>query len=394
MKRLLFFAIVVLMFTGCNNSGKDVSYKITVKNPVNINRQHQTVEVSLTSLGIDSSVINKYGITDDKGNVLVYQHYASDHNGKTDAILFQTDLKANEAKTFILKQLENQPEFSSKVYSRFVPERTDDYAWENDKVGFRTFGPDAQQRYEKGDPTGTLSSGIDCWLKRVDYPIINKWYEKATTGKGTYHKDTGEGFDDYHVGASRGCGGTGVWSDDTLWVSKNFTSWKRTANGPIRTEFILEYADWNANGKLVKEQKTISLDVGSNLSKIKVDVKGVDTLTAGITLHENAGKVITEPDEGWFTYIEPHKEKDYTIGTAIVLNPENLAGFRTYISPVPDHSQLFVDMKVNNGEVVYYSGFYWSKSGQFKDENAWEKYLQNFSVEIQNPVIINIERMK
>ena len=394
MKRILLFAIAVLLFTGCNNSGNDISYKITVKNPVNVERQYQTVEVSLTSLGIDTSEVREFGITDEKGNILVYQQYDSDRDGQPDAILFQTDLKAGEMKTFVLKPLKKQPEFTSKVYSRFVPERTDDYAWENDRVAFRTFGPDAQQRYEKGDPTGTLSSGIDCWLKRVDYPIINKWYEKATTGKGSYHEDTGEGFDDYHVGASRGCGGTGVWSGDTLWVSKNFTSWKRMANGPVRTEFILDYAGWDANGKFVKEQKTISLDVGSNLSKIKVNIKGTDTLTAGITLHENTGKVVMEPDEGWFTYIEPHKEKDYTIGTAVVLNPENLAGFRTYISPVPDHSQLFVDMKVNNGEVVYYSGFYWSKSGQFKDEKAWEKYLHDFSVEIQNPVVVKIEKMR
>lgn len=394
MKRILLFAISILIFAACNASGKTVIYKITVKNPVNINRRHQTVEVSLTSLGIDIPEVEKFGITDEKGNIIVFQHYDSDYDGKNDAILFQTDIKANESKTFILKPLKKQPEFNSKVYSRFVPERTDDYAWENDKVAFRTFGPDAQRRYEKGDPTGTLTSGIDCWLKRVDYPIINKWYEKATTGAGSYHKDTGEGFDDYHVGASRGCGGTGVWSGDTLWVSKNFTSWKRLANGPVRTEFVLDYAEWNANGKPVKEQKIISLDAGGNLSKIKVKVKGVDTLTAGITLHENTGKIVAEPDEGWFTYIEPHREKDYIIGTAIVLNPENIAGYRTYISPVPDHSHLFVDMKVNSGEVVYYSGFYWSKSGQFKDEKEWEEYLHNFSVEIQNPLVVKIEKIK
>ena len=52
--------------------------------------------------------------------------------------------------------------------SRFVPERKDDFAFENDKVAFRIYGPALKDSKE--------NSGIDCWLKRVDYPTIDKWY--------------------------------------------------------------------------------------------------------------------------------------------------------------------------------------------------------------------------
>ena len=64
-------------------------------------------------------------------------------------------------------------------YSRIVPERIDDYAWENDKVAFRTYGPAAQKLVEQGKKGGIISSGIDCWLKKVNYPVINKWYNDS-----------------------------------------------------------------------------------------------------------------------------------------------------------------------------------------------------------------------
>tara|TARA_A200000159_G_scaffold161456_2_gene183444 strand:- start:3798 stop:4106 length:309 start_codon:yes stop_codon:yes gene_type:complete len=70
--------------------------------------------------------------------------------------------------------------------ARHVPERLDDFAFENDKVAFRLYGPALQASAE--------NNGTDCWLKRVDYPIIDKWYQRHAQGK-SYHEDTGEGYD-------------------------------------------------------------------------------------------------------------------------------------------------------------------------------------------------------
>lgn len=95
-----------------------------------------------------------------------------------------------------------------------------DFAWENDKVAFRTYGPACQKLFEDGKPGGLISSGIDCWLKRVDYPIIDKWYKKNEAG-GSYHVDDGEGLDNYHVGTTRGCGGTAIIEDGKLVVDND-----------------------------------------------------------------------------------------------------------------------------------------------------------------------------
>src|SRR5205085_8225450 len=122
---------------------------------------------------------------------------------------------ANSEKKIRAESAESMPvtHANFSTYSRFVPERIDDYAWENDRVAFRTYGPVTQRIVEEGKPGGTLSSGLDCWLKRVPYPVIDKWYKKSIEG-GSYHKDEGEGYDPYHVGLSRGCGGIGVWKND------------------------------------------------------------------------------------------------------------------------------------------------------------------------------------
>ena len=149
---------------------------------------------------------------------MVTQTLDYDNNGIVDAILFQPKLEKNSKKTFLILSVNDslKPKKDILCYSRFVPERTDDYALENDKVAFRTFGPRAQEMKENNIPGGKLSSGIDLWLKKVEYSIIDKWYHKNLKEKGYYHKNHGEGYDPYHVGISRGTGGIGIWKADSL----------------------------------------------------------------------------------------------------------------------------------------------------------------------------------
>ncbi len=44
----------------------------------------------------------------------------------------------------------------------------------------------------------------------------------------------------YETGRSRGCGGTGVWDGATLFVSRNWKTWKVLANGPVRSRVRVE----------------------------------------------------------------------------------------------------------------------------------------------------------
>ena len=163
--------------------------------------------------------------------------------------------------------MKSAPVFPVKAFARYIPERLDDFAWENDKIAHRTYGPALAAPAEPGSGKEVLvTSGLDVWCKRVSYPIVDRWYNK---GHDHYHKDEGEGMDMYQVGQSRGCGGTGVWDGEKLHVGRNYKSWKILANGPVRTVFELTYDAWDANGTQISETKRFTVDAGHNLDLIE-----------------------------------------------------------------------------------------------------------------------------
>ncbi|MCC9167688.1 DUF4861 domain-containing protein [Pontibacter harenae] len=381
-----------MLLASCQQDIYQTSF--TVKNKLDLDRTSETVSVPVEKV---EELAKKFGTENllirDTGTdkLLVTQALDNDADGNVDEILFQTNIKAKEEKKFKVEGLENgaaqKPKSELTTYSRFVPERTDDYTWENDRVAFRTYGPVAQQMVEDGTPGGTLTSGMDAWLKRVDYPIIDKWYKGYLSDPMFYHKDTGEGYDPYHVGASRGIGGIGVWADSTPYVSKNFTSYKKIAEGPIRTVFELTYAPWSAKGTTVKETKRISLDLGSNLTRYEVELqsdKPLPNITTGITLHDKKGEVNVNEDEGWFRYWEPMD--DSSLGTGIVIAPASVQDSKVHKVQASDQSHLFVIGKAENNTLTYYAGFGWEKSGQFKSKQEWDNYLADFAKRIAFPL--------
>lgn len=366
---------------------------ITVTNSLPIDREFETIELTKKSLGLATSVkLENYAVKEAGTNTfLTTQSIDNDGDGITDVLLFQPKIKASSQQDFEVLVAENpSKETVISCYSRFVPERTDDYAWENNKVAFRTYGPVAQKMVEDKIAGGTLTSGIDAWLKRVDYPIINKWYEKATNGTGTYHKDTGEGLDNFHVGDSRGVGGIAVKVDDQYYFSKNFTSWKTITTGPIRTSFILTYADWDAKGNKITESKLISLDYGSYLSRFEINITGTKSIAAGLTLHDKKGTTGTNIKEGWLSHWEPIDDSE--IGTGIVAPKNTLTSFDNHITEDKDLSNLYGNIEVKNNKAIYYVGFGWKKGSPFQTQKQWETYLSSFAKKINTPLVVKVKK--
>ena len=384
--------IIALMLSSTLLSYAQKSKIITISNPLKIDREFETVELSKSALGLKTSdILEKYRVKEvGTTSILISQCVDENGDGISDVLLFQPKIKASASKKYELVISNDKPqETISYCYSRFVPERIDDYAWENNKVAFRTYGPVAQKMTEDKVKGGTLTSGIDAWLKRVEYPVLNKWYEKYTNGTGTYHKDTGEGLDNFHVGDSRGIGGIALKIDTTYYYSKNFTSWKTITTGPIRTSFILTYADWDAAGNKITEVKHISLDYGSFLSKFEIKVSGTNSISTGITLHNNDGKTEGNLKEGWIDYWQPIDDSE--LGTGIVFPKNTAIGFEKYVVSKKDLCNLYVNLKVTNNKVVYYTGFGWKKQGEFTTKEAWEKYLGVYATKINNPLLIKIQ---
>lgn len=383
---------VITAFSSCLPIRKQKQIEVEVKNNLDFNRKEIVVIQRNTLAELLKNISENYIRIKLKGSkeYLRTQWIDYDKDGKGDELLFEAEIKANSTGNYsVVLDTAKVPESKVTTYSRFVPERIDDYAWENNKVAFRAYGPVAQQLVEEGKAGGTLSSGIDIWLKKVDYSIIDNWYKKNVENPGYYHIEHGEGYDPYHVGASRGTGGSGIWVNDSLEVAKNYTSYKTIATGPLRTVFELTYAPWSSYG--VQETKRISLDLDSNFSKFEISFKSdkkIPNYTIGITLHEKKGEVNINKASGWFRHWEAI---DSTfVGEGIVLNPSIVDTAFANDSKTPDQSNLLI---VTNPEakLTYYAGFAWTGSKQVSDVTQWDEMLDKQAKIITNPLQLIIK---
>ncbi len=256
-----------------------------------------------------------------------------------------------------------------QVYARFVPERMDDFAWENDRIAFRMYGP----ALIKGE--GTVSSGIDVWVKRTPRLVLDKWYAGAD-----YHRDHGEGLDAYSVGTSRGCGGLGLWDGGKLYGSSNFASWRILENGPTRAVFELSYAPWSVNGRKVAETKRLTLEAGSHFNRIESTFHS-DTpgpLLVGIGIARRAGEGGQWADDaraGWLAYWEPESPPNGHIACAVIL-PTAIERFEDTAS-----DRLALVTAEPDQPLVYRAGAGWSKGGEFPNAKSWTAYVRRLASE-------------
>jgi hypothetical protein len=307
-------------------------------------------------------------------------------------LLFQHSFAAGEKSArFVLERTEKVvPPFPQKVFARYVPERLDDFAFENDRLGHRMYGQALDT--PAAGKSRMISSGIDVWTKRVDYPIIDRWYNK---GHDSYHVDNGEGLDFYSVGTNRGMGGTGVWDGTKLHVSHNWKTWKVLANGPIEAVFELGYAPWHAGAAQVTETKRITVDAGRNFHRVEstFEVVGADEITVaiGVTQHATAPNPHVQKNEQamslslWEKY---EKESEGQLGTAVILGPR--ARFAGFAQSGDNHLIL---AKVRPGETLeYHVGAGWQPSGQFRSREEWEKYVSDFAARSRAPLRTSLNR--
>lgn len=375
------------MLFSCNSE----NFLIKVTNDLNINRSFETVELDLNLF--PQKIINnisEYGIFDLKNNLLLSQIIDNNLDGKNDIIIFQPQIDSNSSVNFLFKKKNksNIKKDKNICYSNLITKRMDDFAWENDRVAFRTYGPEAQRLILNNKKGGIISSGIDCWLKRVEYPIIEKWYAQHFEKISSYHEDVGEGLDNYHVGKSRGAGGFSILIDKEYYNSRNFIKSKIISNGPLRTIFELEYEDWNIPKGYIEEKKIISLDKGNNLCKIAVQIKGTKSISPGIFLNEFDGKISENLKNSWVSYWQPHYDSE--LGNALLSKNKYIIGSHKYLGEGLDKNHLYLDLKVVDNYVEYYTGFTWLKSNQFNDKESWNSYLDNFSMKLNNPLKIEI----
>ncbi len=352
--------------------------------------------------------------------------------------IFQVDLAPGETRTFFILDESNLPAAPQpivKTFARYVPERHEDIAWESDRIAHRMYGP----ALETWAAEPLISSGYDVWVKRTRDLIVNWMYATMFP-----YDLNGPAQDDYKVGKLRGCGGLGIWNDGTLYVSKNWRSYKIITTGPIRSEFELTYDAWDAGGRKVSETKRMSIDAGSNMTRVESTFDSDDNspLQVAVGLNERPGDhvflnapnfdtpeamesqkpnawqqigtwqndtarglVVRDQADGWQTYWQPQDFSKGVIGVAFIL--PNVDFFTNDFPDLPESKTAAPTHTLTEGQpairdllgvasveigkpFVYYTGAGWSESGDFPDAKSWNDYVSRFAERWHQPLQVTV----
>jgi len=372
-KYSLGFAFILPMFLFAQTKAT-----ISIQNNSDLDRKETVVSIKW------ETIVSRYPQIDTTGFVVINAitkkqvPFQLEHKGikKIQNLLVQVDVKAKSTLSLLIQKGKSKI-FTTKTYARFVPERKDDFAWENDRIAFRAYGKALEKTKED-------AYGLDVWVKRTDKMIINERYKQ-----GEYHMDHGDGMDYYHVGFSLGAGNMAPYLNDTVRYSGNYHQWKVLDNGPLRSTFQLFYDTWDAGGIKVKATKTISLDAGSQLNRIEniYSFEGDKPMpvVVGIIKRPETGIISLNEQQGIMAYWEPTHGKDGTTGVgAILTTPAN--------NMIVGNAQMLAKTAVKNNEpIIYYAGAAWDKAGKITNAKQWCDYLDNFYLQINNPLIITIK---
>ena len=376
-------ALVVLVLSLASASVK-AQVTVTAVNKLKLARASETIEITAQALApLGEKDLMKIHVHDAAGREVLCQAVDTDYDDyhKPDLLIFQADFAPNETKTFTVtagKKREYTKE-DFHAYGRFVRERFDDFAWENDRVAHRTYGK-ALITW-KGEPL--TSSAIDIWSKRTEQLVINDWYMVDN-----YHSDQGEGVDAYSAGPTRGCGGNGIWSNGQLYVPTNFVDSRVLANGPIRVMFELVYEPFDVNGTKVSQVLHVSLDAGSQLNHFTPYIQTTDetlALAIGLKKVKDEQKQFNA-ERGWLTIWEPVEKNLGMQGLAIVVDPRALDKL------AEDKLNSLVVLKPGLATPVsYWAGFAWDRAGRITSAESWNAYVDQFAERLRTPIDVSVK---
>ncbi len=258
-----------------------------------------------------------------------------------------------------------------KVMARYVPERMDDFVFENDLTIGRIYGKALEKE--------TISPGIDIWVKMPGELVADTLYKQDLEQGLSYHKFHGLGKDCYKVSRSLGAGASALLLENRIqYPPTNYRSYELLEETDERVTFVLHYPEWVVDEEHMALDKKITIRSGSYFAKVE------DTWTFsgpyGEKLHAAAGifrhpsdNTIEKESLGKDTYaIWEHasdtgaEPEEGMIGIAVYLPGADY----TTLSHGDDHGLCVRD--ITSGEpFVYYFGNCWSKAGV----NSWEDWM-------------------
>ena len=261
-----------------------------------------------------------------------------------------------------------QPE--QRVMARFVPERSDDFVFENNLIAGRFYG-----KALEGNPT---SPGLDIWVKLPGKLVADEWYQGYLTESDEFYHHNHGGKDCYKVAVSLGGGASAPLIDGKLAFPKtNFRSWDIVESKPDKVVFTLHYPEWEAApGVKVALDKTVTVVPDNYFCDVEdiYSFTGTKTLdvAAGINIHTAQGtlddqNVVTGRSVAIWEHAsdQTYEPEDGMLGVAVVMSGADWTGI------LDDGTHLALVRSIASGEPLRYRfGSCWSK-GDIQDSDAW-----------------------
>lgn len=262
----------------------------------------------------------------------------------------------------------------ARVYASFVPERYDDFVFENNLIAGRFYGA-GLENCGRGQLT---SPGIDVWVKVPGALVCEQRYIDDLQNGKSYHKDWGNGKDCYKVSRTLGAGASSVLIDGKLEMPEtNYRSWEILENGPEKVVFVLNYPEWEVAGEKISLSKKVTVVPDTYFCKVEdtYTFSGElgDTLpvAAGVNRHPAQNTVVEEISETDRYAIWEHasdtgaEPEDGMLGVAVYVP----GGEKSCLTEDEVHG--LVIKQVKSGEPFeYYFGSCWSK-GNLKTAQDW-----------------------
>lgn len=282
-----------------------------------------------------------------------------------------------------------KPAEEKKVYGRYVPERKDDFAWENEYAAWRVYGPALLAE--------NPSNGIDLWLKNSPALAIDTMYARELKDGRPYHINYDGNLDCYKVGHMPGCGGLCVVCDSQLYIGGPYSKWEILEETSTKFQFRLEYDSLLVAGQIMQAEVTITAEAGTPLNRIDVKIMCPTKIRlpqlyagGGIYLHEGEGELKICRGCGSVMYAENALSDKQAAQMNYEYNGSTDQGtcFIAVVTPgadmmeVMDNTAMSLKAYELGDTLTYYMAAGWSEwsNGEtsFKNMHEWHDYTKDY----------------
>ena len=377
MRRFFVFAAAAVSAVCLLSCSSRQAVTVVVENDSELPRTCETVELDFKTLAseVEGLTEDNAVVLDAEGVQLPVQVYTERYG--RELLIFQATVPAGGTMEYTVTAGVREP-YDTLAYSRYVPERADDYAYENNLVAGRIYGP------ALADPR---TFGPDIWLKSTDRLIIDEWY-----AKNDYHHNYGEGMDCYKVANTLGGGALAPYVGDRIIIGDNYAEQERICNGPVRTKAVLKYDEINVDGNLVTTVKEISLDANSRFLKTSTWFDAVSIQEIPVVLGAVMHDVVARTDgDHYIAFTEKASdssdpERDGNISVGLVVD----AAEQGVEAATMDGHAVLKAVATPGKRFDVWTGSGWSQGG-IESPEAWADAVKDFAYAQAHPLKVTVK---